>query len=205
MSDLRHPGQPAATRQFFAERAGGWEERFPDDGPAFAVAVQELRPPRGGTALDAGCGTGRALPFLAQAVGESGRVIGLDFTPEMLKEADRLGRRASGALVMGDVRRLPLPDCSVDSVLGSGLLPHLADPNEGLAELARVTRAGGSLALFHPIGRAALAARHGRSPDPGDIRAEPAVRSLLARTGWRTELVDDGSNRYLVLAVRQEG
>jgi SAM-dependent methyltransferase len=204
VSDGPGLSQTAVTRQFFAERAEGWEKRFPDDGPAFAAAVRALRPPLGATALDAGCGTGRALPFLGQAVGASGRVIGVDFTPEMLKEAGRLGRRQSGALVMADVRQLPLPDGSVDAVLGSGLLPHLADPVAGLTELARVTRAGGRLALFHPIGRAALAARHGRAPDPGDIRAEPAIRSLLTRTGWHPELVDDGAEHYLVLAVRGE-
>jgi SAM-dependent methyltransferase len=197
-------GELAAIRAFFAPRAAGWEEKFPDDGPAFAAAVDALDPPAGGIALDAACGTGRALPVLRRAVGPAGTVIGLDVTPEMLSEADRRGRRATAGLVLGDVCRLPLPDGCVDAILGAGLLPHLGDAPAGLAELARVTRPRGRLALFHPIGRATLAARHGGSPDPEDIRAEPRIRKLLNDTGWNAELVDDAADRYLVIATRRE-
>jgi SAM-dependent methyltransferase len=194
----------AAIRAFFAPRAAGWEEKFPDDEPAFAAAVDALDPPAGGIALDAACGTGRALPVLRRAVGPGGSVIGVDATPEMLREADRRGRQTVASLVLGDVCRLPLPAGCVDSILGAGLLPHLGDAAAGLAELARVARAQGRLALFHPIGRAALAARHGSTADPEDIRAEPRIRKLLSDTGWHAELVDDAADRYLVVASRGE-
>jgi SAM-dependent methyltransferase len=194
----------AEIRDFFAARAAGWEERFPDDGPAYAAAVDALGPPTGGIALDAGCGTGRALPALRRAVGPGGIVIGLDITREMLDEANRRGRRGVADLMLADVRRLPLPDGCVDAVLGAGLLPHLGNVAAGLAELARVTRQSGRLGLFHPIGRAALAARHGGHPDPEDVRAEPAIRKLLGETGWRVDLVDDGEDRYLVVASRRD-
>jgi SAM-dependent methyltransferase len=196
-------GDLAATRAFFAPRAATWENRFPDDEPAYAVAVAELMSEQGATALDAACGTGRALPLLRRAVGPSGRVIGLDVTPEMLAEATRRGRSSIAALVLADVARLPIRAASVDAVLAAGLLAHLADPSAGLGELARVTRPGGRLVLFHPIGRAALAARHGGTPDAGDVRAEPAVRDLLGRCGWHTDKVDDGPDRYLVVASRR--
>jgi SAM-dependent methyltransferase len=191
------------TRDFFAARAAEWDDRFPDDGPAFSAAVDSLRLPTGGTALDAGCGTGRALEVLRRAVGPAGCVIGLDLTPEMLAEAARKRRTSDASLMLGDVGRMPLRDGSVDVVLGAGLLPHLADPRAGLTELARVTRAGGTLGLFHPIGRAALAARHHHPPDAEDPRAEPVIRGLLAETGWHTDLVDDGEERYLVVATRR--
>jgi ubiquinone/menaquinone biosynthesis C-methylase UbiE len=190
------------TREFFAARAAGWDDRFPDDGPAFAAAVDTLSPPMGGTALDAGCGTGRALEFLRRAVGPTGCVIGLDLTPEMLTEAAPKAPTAAAALILGDVGRLPLGNNCVDAVLGAGLLPHLPDPLAGLEELARVTRPGGTIGLFHPIGRAALAARHGHPPPADDPRAEPVIRALLAEAGWHTDLVDDGEERYLVVATR---
>jgi ubiquinone/menaquinone biosynthesis C-methylase UbiE len=190
------------SRDFFAVRAAGWDDRFPDDGPAFAAAVDSLRPPMGGTALDAGCGTGRALAWLRRAVGPTGCVIGLDLTPEMLAEGAGKRRTSEASLMLGDVGRIPLRDGSVDTVLGAGLLPHLADPLAGLRELARVTRTGGTLGLFHPIGRAALAARHRHPTNTDDPRAEPVIRVLLTEAGWQTELVDDGEERYLVVASR---
>jgi len=65
----------AENRAFFAPRAATWEERFPDDDPAYAAAVAEVGLRAGQTALDAGCGTGRALPHLRAAVGPGGRVL----------------------------------------------------------------------------------------------------------------------------------
>jgi SAM-dependent methyltransferase len=190
----------AAVRAFFGPRAATWEKRFPDDGPSYARAVAEVRLPNGATVLDAGCGTGRALPPLRAAVGPSGRVIGIDLTEEMIAEAARRGRGDQGTLLIGDVARLPLATASLDGVFAAGLLTHLDDPADGLAELARVTRPGGRLALFHPVGREALARRQGRVLTPEDVRAEPNIRAALSAAGWRCESVDDGPDRYLVLA-----
>ncbi|MDT3399723.1 methyltransferase domain-containing protein [Streptomyces sp. B1866] len=192
----------ARVRDFFAARASGWEARFPDDGPAFATAVAELAPPAGGVVLDAGCGTGRALPALRAAVGPTGTVLGADLTPAMLAEAVRAGRHRDGALVLADAGRLPLRDGVLDAVFAAGLISHLAAPEAGLQELARVTRPGGRMALFHPVGRAALAARQGRRLTPDDLRAGPRLRPLLAAAGWRLTSYADEDTRYLALAVR---
>jgi SAM-dependent methyltransferase len=197
-------GRLAETVAFFAPRAATWEDRFPDDDPGYAKAVVELAPPGGGVVVDVACGTGRALAPLRAAVGTNGIVLGLDLTPEMLDEASRRGRDQLAQLVRCDVSRLPLAAGSVDAIFGAGLLPHLEDPVAGLRELARVSREGARLALFHPIGREALARRRGHALDPDDIRGEPRIRTALAAAGWRTELVDDGDDRYLVLAVRRK-
>ncbi|MDT9686922.1 methyltransferase domain-containing protein [Streptomyces sp. P9(2023)] len=195
---------PTRVQEFFGSRAAGWDARFPDDGPAYAAAVTELGLRPGAAVLDAGCGTGRALPALRAAVGPTGTVIGADLTPEMLGEAVRAGRDAAGTLVLADVARLPLRAGALDAVFGAGLISHLADPPAGLRELARVVRPGGRLALFHPIGRVALAARHGRQITDDDLRAEDNLRPLLTGSGWRMVSYVDEDERYLVLAVRQD-
>ncbi|CAL9373241.1 2-methoxy-6-polyprenyl-1,4-benzoquinol methylase, mitochondrial [Streptomyces sp. enrichment culture] len=191
------------VQEFFTARAADWDTRFPDDGPAYAAAVAELGLRAGDRVLDAGCGTGRALPPLRAAVGPSGVVIGADLTPAMLREAVRAGRDRDGALLLTDVAALPLRAGSLDAVFGAGLVSHLASPAENLRELARVVRPGGVLALFHPIGRAALAARHGRPLTPDDLRAEPNLRPLLAGSGWRLTSYVDEDSRFLALAVRE--
>ncbi|MFI9626547.1 class I SAM-dependent methyltransferase [Streptomyces sp. NPDC052042] len=196
------PKNHAHVQEFFTARAADWDTRFPDDGPAHAAAVGALGLRAGDAVLDAGCGTGRALPALRAAVGPGGTVLGVDLTPAMLDAAVRAGRDTSGVLLLADVARLPLRSRSLDAVFAAGLVSHLAQPEPDLAALARVVRPGGRLALFHPLGRAALAARHGRTVTDDDVRAEANLRPLLARSGWRLDAYTDEDDRFLALAAR---
>ncbi|GAA2936943.1 class I SAM-dependent methyltransferase [Streptomyces enissocaesilis] len=192
------------VQDFFTARAADWDARFPDDGPAYAAAVARLGLRAGDAVLDAGCGTGRALPFLRDAVGPGGSVLGADVTPAMLEAAVRAGRDRGARLLLADVARLPVRTGALDAVFAAGLIAHLPRPSENLRELARAVRPGGLLALFHPIGRAALAARQGRQITPDDLRAEPNLRPLLERSGWRLTSYTDESDRFLALAVPRD-
>ncbi|WP_424862720.1 class I SAM-dependent methyltransferase [Streptomyces sp. MMS24-I29] len=194
-------GDHAHVQEFFTARAAGWDARFPDDGPAYAAAVEAIGLRSGDAVLDAGCGTGRALPALRTAVGPDGTVLGVDLTPAMLESAVRAGRDRSGLLLLADVARLPLRPGALAAVFAAGLISHLAHPGPDLAELARVVRPGGRLALFHPVGRAALAARHGRPLTEDDLRAEANLRPMLARSGWRLDAYTDVDDRFLALAT----
>ena len=122
----------------------------------------------------------------------------------MLEAAVRAGRGREGYLLLADVAALPLQSESLDAVFAAGLIAHLPQPEENLRELARAVRPGGTLALFHPIGRAALAARQGRQITPDDLRAEPNLRPLLAGSGWRMTSYADEDARFLALAVRED-
>jgi SAM-dependent methyltransferase len=193
----------AETRAFFAVRAATWDTKFGDDLPAYAAAVAEAGLPRDGVVVDVGCGTGRALPALRQAVGPRGTVIAVDVTPEMLREARCHGRASHAALVLADARRLPLADASADAVFAAGLVSHLPDPDAGLLELARVTRRGGRLVLFHPSGRAALAARHGRTLTPDEPLSPVPLQRSTGDTGWELTAYDDAVERFFAMAVRR--
>ncbi|MFE2297825.1 class I SAM-dependent methyltransferase [Streptomyces sp. NPDC059445] len=191
------------VQEFFGARAADWDSRFPDDGPAYADAVARMGLRAGDRVLDAGCGTGRALPSLRAALGGTGVVVGADLTPAMLEAAVRAGRDREGRLLLADVTALPLRDESLDAVFAAGLVAHLPNPAENLMELARVVRPGGTLALFHPIGRTALAARQGRRITPDDLRAEDNLGPLLAGSGWDMTSYVDEDTRFLALAVRR--
>lgn len=107
-----------------------------------------LDPQPGERILDCGCGMGfylRTLSTLARAdyTGLDGNAETLAFTREALA-----GRGIP--LTRGDVLRLPYADASFDKVLLSEVLEHLPDDRQGLAELRRVLRPGGTLALTVP-------------------------------------------------------
>lgn len=192
----------ARTREFFACRAGSWDTKFGDDMPAYAAAISEAAIPGGGVVVDVGCGTGRAVPALRESVGSCGKVVAVDLTPEMLRQAGPRCAASGAVVVLGDARRLPLADAAVDGVFAAGLVNHLPDPEAGFRELARITRPGGRLVLFHPSGRAALAARHGRTLRPDEPLASVPLRRLTTLTGWQLTAYDDAKDRFYALAVR---
>ncbi|MBL7495947.1 class I SAM-dependent methyltransferase [Frankia sp. CN7] len=190
------------TDAFFSVRAATWDAKFGDDLPAYAAAVRAMGLRAGAVALDAGCGTGRALPALRDAVGPAGRVIGLDLTPLMLRAAREAGRAVGVTLLVADARHLSVANGAVDAVFAAGLVHHLPDMAAGLAELARISRPGGRLAIFHPSGRAALAARHGRALRPDEPLAAGRLGPMLAASGWHLDSYDDAAHRFLALATR---
>jgi ubiquinone/menaquinone biosynthesis C-methylase UbiE len=159
----------------------------------------------GAVAIDVGCGTGRALPALREAVGPQGTVVGIDVTGEMLDAARELGRADLADLVLADARQLPLADACVGGVFAAGLVGHVPDVVPVLGELARVSHPGARLALFHPSGRAALAHRHGRELRPDEPLSAGPLRAALDRCGWLLVTYDDAVDRFLALATRTGG
>jgi ubiquinone/menaquinone biosynthesis C-methylase UbiE len=80
---------------------------------------------------------------------------GVDVSDAMIRHARRvldawsIGDRAK--LMVGDLRRLPLPDSSLDFVVATEVLEHLPDPRDGIRELARVLSAEGVLVTSIPV------------------------------------------------------
>jgi len=198
----RGPWYLTETRAFFACRAATWDAKFGDDLPAYCAAVAEAGIRRSGVVIDVGCGTGRALPPLREAVGPGGTIIAVDVTPEMLAAAGPAVRLAAARMVIADARALPFADGSADAIFAAGLVNHLPDTEAGLRELARVTSPGGLLVLFHPSGRAALAARHGHALSPDEPLSEGPLRRFTAATGWELAAYDDAPHRFFALAKR---
>ncbi|MEU0955786.1 methyltransferase domain-containing protein [Streptomyces niveus] len=192
-----------AIRAFFTPRAGTWEARFADDQPAYARAVGRMGLRPGQTAADVGCGTGRALPALREAVGAGGAVFGVDLTAAMLRSAAHEHRDDTASLLLADACRLPFADGALDGLFTAGLLNHLPDPRSAVREWARVGSPGATLALFHPSGRAERAARHGRPLSSDDVLAADNLRPLLETSGWRTTCYEDAAEYFLTLAVRE--
>jgi ubiquinone/menaquinone biosynthesis C-methylase UbiE len=126
-------------------------------GAALAPAIGSLR----GVAVDVG--GGRDSPLAASWPAAATRVrldISAEFTPD----------------VLGDTTRLPFGDASVDAVVLSEVLEHVAEPAEALREIHRILRPGGRLVGSVPF------LCQGVHADPGDYYryTEQGLRHLLA-------------------------
>ncbi|MBN2289751.1 MAG: arsenite methyltransferase [Candidatus Glassbacteria bacterium] len=108
------------------------------------LALAELRP--GETVLDLGSGAGFDC-FLASArVGESGQVIGVDMTPEMIEKARANAGRGGFRNVefrLGEIDSLPVEDSSIDVVISNCVINLVPDKRRAFAEAYRVLKPGG--------------------------------------------------------------
>lgn len=110
------------------------------------TALAELKP--GETVLDLGCGGGFDCFLAANAVGPTGRVIGVDMTEEMIVAARANAERGGYGNVefrLGDVEHLPIDDASVDVVISNCVINLVPDKRRAFAEAFRVLRPGGRL------------------------------------------------------------
>jgi arsenite methyltransferase len=101
----------------------------------------------GQTVLDIGCGAGIDTILTARRTGPAGRVIGLDFLPEMLERTESAAAEArldNVETVEGEMEAIPLPDASVDRVISNGVINLSPRKARVLAECARVLRPGGT-------------------------------------------------------------
>lgn len=100
----------------------------------------------GATVVDIGCGAGMDLLLAAQAVGSTGRAIGVDMTEAMAERA-RAGARDLGLtqveVRLGDALNLPIDSSSVDVAISNGVLNLTPDKQQAFSEVWRVLKPGG--------------------------------------------------------------
>jgi L-amino acid N-acyltransferase YncA/SAM-dependent methyltransferase len=152
------------------------------------VAVAALQP--GEAVLDLGSGGGIDVLLSARRVGPSGRVYGLDASPEMISLA-RANAAAAGAgnaeFLHGSIEDIPLPDGHVDAVISNCVVNLSADKPRVLAEAFRVLRPGGRLGISDVIAAEDL---------------DPAVRAdAERRTGCASGTVTAAQYRDQLLAA----
>jgi len=123
-----------------------------------AVRVSDAK--AGDRVIDCATGTGDLAIAFRRVVGESGRVVGTDFVPEMLElareKAANPAKPSNIVFEVADVMHLPYDNTSFDVASISFGIRNVSDPRKGIAEMARVVRSGGRVIVLEfgqPPGR----------------------------------------------------
>ncbi len=197
------------SQEVWRAMAPGWERWRAQLADALTPVrewlVGELRQQPGETVLELGAGTGEPGFEAAAILGEDGRLISTDFSPEMVEVARRRGSELGLGNVdyrVIDAERIELDSGSVDGVLCQSTYMLVTDPAAALAETRRVLRPGGRLALsvwgapernpWASIGGVILVERgHMPPPEPEapgvfSMASEERTRALLDGAGFRS-------------------
>ena len=129
----------------FADFYGFWSALFEEKALTRGIALANVLP--GERVLEVAVGPGTAAVRLSQQAGESGRMVGIDLAPRMLRVAHR--RSPQAVLVQADARSLPFGEGAFDLVWSSYFLDLVptAELTPLLREFRRVLRPGGRLLL----------------------------------------------------------
>jgi SAM-dependent methyltransferase len=121
-----------------------------DLGLGCGVPLGHLKLEAGETVVDLGSGPGLDALLAAKQVGNTGRVIGVDMTPEMLERARATAAKVGATNVdfrQGRLERLPVESASVDAVTSNCVINLVPDKAAVFAEIARVLKPGGRVVV----------------------------------------------------------
>jgi arsenite methyltransferase len=199
-------GRPLAERlgyepELLDRLPTGAIESFAGVGYFFDLANLE----EGESVLDLGSGSGMDVFAAARHVGEAGRVVGVDMTPDQLEKSSRLRDEAGFGQVEfaeAHIESLPFDDASFDVVISNGVINLCPEKATVFAEAARVLRPGGRLAIADIVSEQQLKDSIVRDADLwasciGGAAQQDTYRETIEGAGLRIEEMRENPYRFI--------
>jgi ubiquinone/menaquinone biosynthesis C-methylase UbiE len=188
---------------FFDRLADEWDCSEQDQGEIInemngRAELLGLQP--GECVLEIGCGTGQLTGWLADRV-QPGRVVGMDFSSEMLRKAK--SKNIPATFRLADVCQDDLGDSEFDLALCFHSFPHFRDQAAALRNLARCLKPGGRLVVIHLKSRDAINMFHHHVGGTvgGDFLPDDVFwNTSLVATGFQKPEIDDAPNGFFLRA-----
>lgn len=191
-------------RAFFDSIASVWDERFyhvtkEQKNLDRHCALYDIK--KGHKILDIGCGTGVMFGRFKKLAGKSGRVIGIDFSPAMIKRARNKHKSDKKNFICADAHCLPFESKTFDRVICFSCFPHFSDKKKAIKEATRVLKSKGILVISHLCSSRKIAAIHKcAGPAVAKDFLPPKTGLLSAIKGVGMQLLEfkDEKGLYLV-------
>ncbi len=194
------------VRAYFNQKAAIWDETVAEkDTAKLERMAKRLKIKPGSIVLDVGTGAGVFIPFLLSEIGQSGRIIALDFAEKMLSRARAKGFNGNIDYLCADVTNIPQRDEIFDIIVCYSSFPHFQDKSRALAEMNRVIKRGGRLLICHTSSRARINQIHRQIPavENDIIPDEGEMQIILLGAGF-TDIKIDDSESYLASARKPQ-
>ena len=111
------------------------------------ATLKELNLSEGESVLDVGSGPGFLAESVADAVGTSGRVVGVDISDDLVARSQRRNNRSWLTFYTGDATALDEPDTAYDAVVCTQVAEYIPDVDAVLSEVRRVLKPGGRFVI----------------------------------------------------------
>ena len=155
----------------------------------------------GNVILDLGSGGGIDVLMASRKVGKTGRVIGLDMTPEMVNRATATAKRMGATNVefkLGEIEQIPLGDETVDVIMSNCVICLSPEKEKVFQEMSRVLRKGGGLAIADEV--AVRPFSEEEKGDPGKWCS--CITGAVTESRYREMLEDAGFTEVYVKQLR---
>jgi ubiquinone/menaquinone biosynthesis C-methylase UbiE len=188
---------------WFNEKAAIWDSVATEETKRrLKEVIQSLNISSDSIVLDVATGTGLLLPWLKEAVKPAGRLVALDFSPEMIARA-REKYPEDIEFLVADVHFLEFKDDTFDEIICNSAFPHFTDKPRAMAEMSRVLKTGGRLTICNPAPRDELNQFHknmGGTVSQDMLPPADEMTAMAQAAGLVGIEIVDGPETYVLIA-----